>query len=123
MLEIVATYADSWSDFYVGADLSPQQSSEIARQRNEKLDELAAQAGRDPQAIWRSFAFGWTADNPFRSLDDFQEVVGRYREAGMNEFIFMYAPGVTEFANRAFTSREQLQRIAAEALPAIKEAP
>ena len=72
----------------VGADLSPQESIDITRQRNEMINEFAIEVGRDPSTIARSFGVGWTTDTPFTSLDAFYDFVGRYREVGINEFIF-----------------------------------
>ena len=59
------------------------------RARNAMLDEHCAAIGRDPSAIVRSL-YGWAAmmpHDPWQSLDAFHEMVGRYAEAGVNEFL------------------------------------
>jgi len=80
MLRIVAEYADTWNSFGTVDDM---------RARNAMLDEHCAEIGRDPRTIVRSL-YGWAAmmpHDPWESLDAFQEMVGRYAEAGVNEFL------------------------------------
>jgi alkanesulfonate monooxygenase SsuD/methylene tetrahydromethanopterin reductase-like flavin-dependent oxidoreductase (luciferase family) len=101
MLRIVAEYADRWN--------SHGSVAEIA-QRNRILDEHCAAIGRDPNAIIRSL-YGWASllpADPWQSIDAFDEVVGRYREVGINEFI-IDAPGEDQFAI--------LERVATDAIP------
>ncbi len=79
-LRIVAQYADAWNSFGTVEEM---------RQRNEILDEHCAAIGRDPATIWRGL-YGWAAlmpSDPWASPDAFAEMVGRYREVGVNEFI------------------------------------
>ena len=59
------------------------------RDRNAILDEHCATIGRDPKTIVRSL-YGWAAmmpHDPWESLGAFQDMVGRYAEAGVNEFL------------------------------------
>ena len=84
MLRICARYADRWNS--IG---SPEDMAE----RNRILDEECERIGRDPAAIIRS-VFMNAADPAARGLPDvwtsagvFSEVVGRYTEAGMGEFV------------------------------------
>ena len=104
MLRIVAEYADAWNSFGTLDEL---------RERNRILDEHCAAIGRDPGEIRRSF-YGWAAMmpyDPWESVEAFHEVIGRYREVGINKFIIDQPP------------REQfpaLERIAAEAIPALR---
>lgn len=104
MLRIVAEYADRWNS---------HGSVEEMRERNRILDEHCAAIGRDPSEIIRSL-YGWAAlmpADPWESVDAFHEVVGQYREAGINEFI-IDAPGPDRFA--------MLERIATDVLPALR---
>ncbi|MEA2582101.1 MAG: hypothetical protein QOF33_186 [Thermomicrobiales bacterium] len=106
MLRIVAEYADRWN--------SHGSVGEIA-QRNAILDEHCSAIGRDPQAIIRSL-YGWSTllpADPWQSVDAFDEVVGRYREVGINEFI-IDAPGDDQL--------DVLERVAADALPRLRAA-
>jgi hypothetical protein len=48
--------------------------------------------------------------DPWESVDAFHDVIGRYRESGVNEFI-IDAPGPAQFPI--------LERIVAEAIPAL----
>jgi alkanesulfonate monooxygenase SsuD/methylene tetrahydromethanopterin reductase-like flavin-dependent oxidoreductase (luciferase family) len=108
MLRICAEYADGWNSFGTVQEM---------RERNGILDEHCAALGRDPMAIWRSF-YGWAAKmkeqglpDPWTSTEAFREMVGRYAEAGVNEFI-IDAPGPEQFP--------VLERVAADVLPGLR---
>jgi alkanesulfonate monooxygenase SsuD/methylene tetrahydromethanopterin reductase-like flavin-dependent oxidoreductase (luciferase family) len=116
-LKVVARYADTWNTFG-GWNLSPQENLDLIRQRSELLDEYCAKIGRDPDEITRSFLVGITADTPFASMQAFHDFVGRYHEIGIGEFIFYYDyPAIP--SNRSM-NRVMLERIATEAMPAIR---
>jgi hypothetical protein len=108
MLRICAEYADSWNSFGTVEEM---------RERNRILDEHCAAIGRDPEAIWRSF-YGWASKmkeqglaDPWSSVDAFEEMVGRYGDAGVNEFL-VDAPGPDQFP--------VLERVAADAIPRLR---
>jgi F420-dependent oxidoreductase-like protein len=106
MLGICARYADVWNS--VG---TPEELAE----RNQALSEACAKVGRDPESIVRS-VYHWvpmSSDDPWNSVDAFEDVVGRYREAGLNEFIIDHPKD------------EQLgvlERVATEVLPKLRQA-
>lgn len=105
MLRFAAKYADRWNS---------HGTVEQLRERNDFLNEACAAIGRDPEAIIRSL-YGWTIPmgvDPWSSMDAFADVVGRYREAGISEFL-MEAPHEEQFA--------MMERIAAELLPALRQ--
>jgi alkanesulfonate monooxygenase SsuD/methylene tetrahydromethanopterin reductase-like flavin-dependent oxidoreductase (luciferase family) len=84
MLRICAEYADSWNSFGTVEEM---------RQRNEILDEYCAAISRDPREIRRSF-YGWASQmneqglpDPWQSTGAFEDVVGRYLEVGIDEFV------------------------------------
>ena len=84
MLAICARYADRWNSFGTVEEMA---------ERNRLLDEACERIGRDPAEIIRSF-YGWASNMAAQGLPDawsspdaFSEVVGRYAEAGVNEFI------------------------------------
>jgi alkanesulfonate monooxygenase SsuD/methylene tetrahydromethanopterin reductase-like flavin-dependent oxidoreductase (luciferase family) len=80
MLRICAKHADTWNSFGTVDEM---------RERNAILDEECATIGRDPRTIVRSL-YGWAAmmpSDPWESVGAFQEMVGRYSEAGVNEFL------------------------------------
>lgn len=85
MLAICARYADRWNSFGTVEEIAG---------RNRLLDEACEKIGRNPTEIIRSF-YGWASNMAAQGLPDawesvgaFTEVVGRYAEAGINEFVF-----------------------------------
>lgn len=80
MLGIVARRADAWNSFGTVEEI---------RARTEVLDEHCARIGRDPSEILRSLYY-WIAradQDPWSSLEAFRDLVGRYREVGIEEFV------------------------------------
>lgn len=120
-LRLAAWYGDAWNSISTGEDRTPRQNSDITRERCQRMCEYAAAAGRDPDQIGRTFGFGWTSDDFTSSLDAFIDTVSRYIEAGINDFAFIYVPGFEIYKGRAFTSRDQLERAALEAIPKLLE--
>ena len=85
MLRICAEYADSWNSYGTVEEI---------RERNAVIDEHCAVIGRPPGDVRRSF-YGWASQmasqglpDPWQSVAAFEDVVGRYVEVGVNEFIF-----------------------------------
>ena len=104
MLRIAARYADRWNSYG---------TSDQIRERNARLDDACAEIGRDPDEIIRSL-YGWTIPmgaDPWSSPDAFVDIVGRYREAGMSEFL-MEAPHEEQFP--------MMERIANDVLPGLR---
>jgi alkanesulfonate monooxygenase SsuD/methylene tetrahydromethanopterin reductase-like flavin-dependent oxidoreductase (luciferase family) len=104
MLRIVAEYANTWNSFGTVDEM---------RERNAILDEHCAALGRDPRSIVRSL-YGWAAmmpSDPWASVDAFREMVGRYAEAGVNEFL-IDQPRPEQQA--------VLEHVAAEVLPSLR---
>jgi F420-dependent oxidoreductase-like protein len=104
MLGICARHADAWNSFG---------TTEEIRSRNAVLDEACAEIGRDPSEVVRSLYY-WVArasEDPWSSTDAFQDVVGRYREAGIEEFI-LDAPGDGQMG--------VLERVAADVIPGLR---
>ncbi len=116
-LKVAAKYADTWNT-YGGWNLTPQQTLETLRERCDQLEQYCTQIGRDPNTITRSFLVGLTDDKPFASLDAFRDFIGRYGEIGFGEFIFYY--DYPTMPADKFLNREMLERIATEAIPAIR---
>ena len=104
MLGIVARYADRWNSYG---------TEDQIRERGETLDEQCAVIGRDPGTIIRSL-YGWTLKlgvDPWASPESFQDIVGRYREVGITEFL-MEAPHEEQFG--------VMERIASDVLPDLR---
>jgi alkanesulfonate monooxygenase SsuD/methylene tetrahydromethanopterin reductase-like flavin-dependent oxidoreductase (luciferase family) len=105
MLRFAARHADRWNSYGTVDEI---------RARNERLDDACAAIGRDPDEIIRSL-YGWTIPmgvDPWSSPEAFADVVGRYREAGMSEFL-MEAPHEEQFP--------MMERIAADLLLRLRE--
>jgi F420-dependent oxidoreductase-like protein len=80
MLRIVAQYADTWNSFGTPHEM---------RERNAILDDHCASISREPGAIVRSL-YGWAAlmpADPWASVDAFEDMVGLYRQVGVDEFL------------------------------------
>lgn len=84
MLQICAEFADAWNSFGTVEEIA---------ERNAILDAHCTDLGRPPSAIRRSL-YCWSAmmpqqgmPDPWSSRDAFDEVIGRYTEVGVNEFI------------------------------------
>ena len=108
MLRICAEYADSWNSFGTVEEI---------KERGEVLDAHCAEIGRDPASIRRSL-YIWTAmlvehghPDPWSSVDAFDDVVGRYGEVGIEEFI-LDQPAPAQLA--------AAEKIAADALPRLR---
>jgi alkanesulfonate monooxygenase SsuD/methylene tetrahydromethanopterin reductase-like flavin-dependent oxidoreductase (luciferase family) len=111
-LQIAAEIGEAWNSFYPGDDLTPEQSSQATRQRGEMLAEFASQAGRDPNEIRRTFFVGYSSDHPFVSEDAFRDFVGRYQEAGIDEFVLGYAPGIQALQGDWMVTPDELEQFA-----------
>lgn len=125
-LKIAAEYADTWN-FFPAYDLTVQQSLEQTEQRNLMLDDYCAELGRDPQEITRSLlAIPRMVDKPFDSDDAFHDFVGKYREAGIDEFIFYWwREDALEYGyDRAIiersVDRETLEHLATDVIPTLQ---
>jgi alkanesulfonate monooxygenase SsuD/methylene tetrahydromethanopterin reductase-like flavin-dependent oxidoreductase (luciferase family) len=119
-LKLAGQYGDAWNTLSPGKDLTPKQHSDNTRQRCDMMAEFAIDAGRDPDTIGRTMLFGWTSDGLFRSMDAFYDTVGRYREAGINDFCFIYLLGIESWKDQIITTQELLERIALEAMPTLR---
>jgi len=119
-LRLAAKYGDSWNSMGAGPDKTPVQSSDITRERGRMLAEFAQEEGRDPNKIGRTILFGWTSDGLFRSMEAFYDAIGRYREAGIRDFCFLYALGIDPWKDQTITTPELLEKIALEVIPKIK---
>ena len=108
MLKLVARYADTWNSFAPPEEL---------RRRNEALSRYCDDIGREPASIKRSMFYGVNQspeEDPWASPDAFADYIGRYTEAGMQEFI-LQPPTPDRFG--------MVERVAADILPGLRMAP
>ncbi len=119
MLKLAATLANNWN-YLPPFGLSAEDALKEAKWRNERITELAVEAGRDPGSIGRSLCAGWTKERPFDSKDNFIEYVNRYREIGINEFHLGFATEkILDNPLHLITSVEMLETIAHEVIPEL----
>lgn len=105
MLKLVARYADTWNSFAPVDEL---------RHRNDQLTTYCEEIGRDPGSIKRSMFYGVNQspeEDPWASPDAFEDYIGRYAGAGMQEFI-LQPPKPERFA--------MVERIASDILPRLR---
>ncbi|MEJ7763413.1 MAG: LLM class flavin-dependent oxidoreductase [Thermomicrobiales bacterium] len=82
MLAIVARHAQRWNSIGTPAEIAG---------RNAALDDACRSIERDPASILRSLLYvpaQYPGEDPWQSVGAFADFVGRYREAGMREFLF-----------------------------------
>jgi alkanesulfonate monooxygenase SsuD/methylene tetrahydromethanopterin reductase-like flavin-dependent oxidoreductase (luciferase family) len=121
MLRIAARYADTWNT-YPGPGVEAKDALGVIGERNRMLEDYCAQIDRDPGEISRSLlVYGKTLGvNPFGSVAAFEDLVGRYREAGLNEFVFYYPP--QEFYPTVEGDEPDVfERVAREVIPALRK--
>ncbi len=130
-LKIAAQYADTWNSLgytmtslrAIRAEekLPADMAFEDTRRRGLLLDKYAKELGRDPKDIRRSFYFGFTPDAPFESIENFHEVVRRYQQIGLDEFIFCWLPEDAETrSTNCIYDRASLERLATEWIPSLQ---
>jgi alkanesulfonate monooxygenase SsuD/methylene tetrahydromethanopterin reductase-like flavin-dependent oxidoreductase (luciferase family) len=117
MLKIAAAHADKcvFGDRDAGEGLNPL---DAVRERNARLDGDCQAAGRDPGTLGRMLVrYGRPGpENPWESVEAFSDLVGRYREAGIGEFIFSYPPVGGQ-------RPAILERVATEVIPKLRGVP
>ena len=86
------------------------------------LVEACERVGRDPDTIRRTLLAYRVGPDLFSAAGAFAEYVGRYREVGIDEFIF-YWPTDPETFERAPTHERALETIALETIPALRPRP
>jgi alkanesulfonate monooxygenase SsuD/methylene tetrahydromethanopterin reductase-like flavin-dependent oxidoreductase (luciferase family) len=128
-MKVVADFADRWVTYGLHARsgvTNPQELADDVRQRNATLDELCVARDRDPASISRCLLVGLTAETPFASLDALEAFLGRYREAGITEFVVNWIPEDSQdtdywrqWSDRVATG-EMLERLAQEIRPRMR---
>jgi alkanesulfonate monooxygenase SsuD/methylene tetrahydromethanopterin reductase-like flavin-dependent oxidoreductase (luciferase family) len=124
-LRVVAEYADVWASDVPWRTM--EEALEAIRERNGLLDTYCSAIGRDPATVERACIFGWSpAGSPFTSRAVFEDFVARYREAGVQRFVFSFgstatpAPYDAWITARRWATRETLEEFAAEAITELQ---
>ena len=123
-LRLAARFADAWATLAGrfgdalagGAGERSTDADALAKTkaRSEELERLSAELGRPPGSIRRVVLTYRQSIDPLTSLDAFDDFVGSYAEAGIDEFVF-YWPPVANLKERRAVQPEQravVERIA-----------
>jgi alkanesulfonate monooxygenase SsuD/methylene tetrahydromethanopterin reductase-like flavin-dependent oxidoreductase (luciferase family) len=83
------------------------------------LEEACERIGRDPDSVRRMLLAYRVSPELFLSRDAFADFIGRYREVGVDEFVF-YWPIDFVSAARLPRYEDALERIASDVIPALR---
>jgi alkanesulfonate monooxygenase SsuD/methylene tetrahydromethanopterin reductase-like flavin-dependent oxidoreductase (luciferase family) len=89
MLRIAAERGDSWSQWGGYGIETERQLFEVTRDRCMRFDDVCAAVGRDPETIRHSLVC-FPPLTPWESADYFGDMVGRYRDVGIDEFVLYW---------------------------------
>ncbi len=101
-MRLAAEFADTW----VTTDDRGTGESEIAR-----LDEICQALKRDPTSLRRLVLVGFS-HNPLRGIHEFEDIAGRYAEAGFSDMVLHWPRDDEPFSGQ----RSTLDRIASDFL-------
>lgn len=116
MLKIASQYADVWNSFGTNEWREPEDIIfEKTKNRIEKVNQFCEDIGRNPNSLRYSILFySKHSLSIFQSEDNFMDIVHRYLELGITEFIF-YIPFFDESQTPA------LKRVATEVIPDLRQ--
>jgi alkanesulfonate monooxygenase SsuD/methylene tetrahydromethanopterin reductase-like flavin-dependent oxidoreductase (luciferase family) len=115
MLHIAARHADGWSQWGGYDVVTGEDFFRVTRERTDRFDDLVVSAGRDPTVIRHSLVC-FPPLTPWTSVDYFTDMVGRFREIGIDEFV-LYWPG--SWPDDA-AHDEVFREVATEVLPRLR---
>jgi len=117
MLKIAAQRADGWSSWGGYNVETEEQMFAVTSGRSARFDDLCVEAERDPKTIRHSLCM-FPPLTPWESVAYFEDMVGRYREIGIDEFV-LYWP-----RNWRDAPHEDLvfERVCADIIPAMRQA-
>lgn len=90
-LRLAAERADASCTLGDNREQTTEEATAALRARNDLLDEYCTELGRDPASLERAYYFGWAIERPFESAESLRDYLGRYRDAGTNRFVFVFA--------------------------------
>ncbi len=115
MLGIAAKYGDGWSS-WGGYDVETEEDLYvITAERSHRFDDLCIAAGRDPATIRHSLVC-FPPLTPWQSVEYFRNMVGRFREIGIDEFV-LYWPKTWR---KAPGEQEVFEEVATTVLPQLR---
>lgn len=124
LIDLAARRGDAWNTLggqpMRGAPTIPLAAAVAATQRRiALLEDACRRVARDPVSIRRMVLAYRVDPGLFASHDAFADYVGRYREAGIDEFVFYWPVDPSSF-ERVAVYEAALERIAADVLPALR---
>jgi len=128
LIDLAARRGDAWNTLGGqpmrggGASAVPLEEAITAtRRRVALLEETCERIGRDPDTVRRVLLAYRVSPELLISRDAFTDYVGRYREAGVDEFVFYWPFDLDTFA-LVPAQEKGLERIAAEVIPGLRAA-
>jgi hypothetical protein len=89
MLRIAAEHGDGWSS-WGGYDVATEEDFyAVTADRSHRFDDLCVAANGDPASIRHSLVC-FPPLTPWRSVQYFQDMVGRFRAIGIDEFVLYW---------------------------------
>jgi alkanesulfonate monooxygenase SsuD/methylene tetrahydromethanopterin reductase-like flavin-dependent oxidoreductase (luciferase family) len=121
-LRIAARYGGGWNSYG-----DPGGSTvDLLRKANARLDELCREFGRDPGSLRRSLLLGVGGDADWTSGAEFADLVRRFWDAGVNDFLF-YVPPSTSVVRRGSSGADAaavdglVEEICTDVVPKLRE--
>jgi hypothetical protein len=116
MLRIAAELADAWSQ-WGGYDVATEQDLyDVTRDRCHRFDDLCLILGRDPKTIRHSLVC-FPPLTPWESTGYFGDMVGRYRDLGIDEFVLYWPQNWREAPHED----EVFEEVCAELIPTLRQ--
>jgi alkanesulfonate monooxygenase SsuD/methylene tetrahydromethanopterin reductase-like flavin-dependent oxidoreductase (luciferase family) len=110
LVRVAAERADTWNT-HGPPGATAEEVLRITAEQNRRIDRLAAEAGRDPSHIRRSYTiFGpW---DPRRGAHGYEEIFERFGAAGVTDFVLDW-PGEAHL--------EEFERVARDVIPPLRD--
>lgn len=109
VLRVAARTGDCWNT-HGPFGRSVNEIADLTAAQNQRVDELCADAGRDPSSVRRSLLL-FDALDAWASEDHFEKILHLFRQVGMHEFVVFWPP----------PSRMHLLEQAAEVMAALRQ--
>jgi alkanesulfonate monooxygenase SsuD/methylene tetrahydromethanopterin reductase-like flavin-dependent oxidoreductase (luciferase family) len=127
LIDLAARRGDAWNTLGgqpmrgrgAGA-VSLEDAITATRDHVASLEGACARVGRDPLSLRRQLLAYRVSSELFLSADAFTDYVGRYREVGVDEFVFYWPMDPTSFT-RVPAHEQGLERIASAVIPALRD--
>jgi alkanesulfonate monooxygenase SsuD/methylene tetrahydromethanopterin reductase-like flavin-dependent oxidoreductase (luciferase family) len=115
MLRLAARYADGWSSWGGYGIETEADFYQATQERSARFDDYCVELGRDPSTIRHSVVC-FPPLTPWKSVEYFHDMVGRFRAMGIDEFV-LYLPDPSRAEQQEWAV---LEEIASSVLPALR---